>query len=29
MYNCKYCGKECGKNGLVSHERRCSFNPDF
>ena len=29
MYVCKHCGKICGKNGLVSHERRCPQNPDF
>lgn len=29
MVVCQYCGKECGKNGLLSHERRCSKNPNF
>lgn len=29
MYQCKYCGKICGKNGLTSHERRCNKNPGF
>jgi hypothetical protein len=29
MCTCKYCGKECGKNGLKSHERRCAENPNF
>ena len=29
MYQCKYCNKVCGKNGLASHERRCDKNPSF